>query len=191
VKDDLVVLSFATSEAFVAWLDVEHASSPGLWLRLGKKATAIASVTYSEALDGALCFGWIDGQKASDDGDWWLQRFTPRRARSRWSQVNCARAEALILAGRMRPAGLAAVEAAKADGRWAQAYASPRTAEVPADLRAALDDDPEAAAAFAGLDGRNRYSVLYRIAEAKRPQTRRTRIETFVVMLREGRRLYP
>jgi uncharacterized protein YdeI (YjbR/CyaY-like superfamily) len=190
-RADLPVVSFTSVEAFAAWLEAEHASSPGIWLKIAKKASGTATVTYDQALDVAICYGWIDGQKGALDADWWLQRFTPRKARSRWSQVNRKRAEALIAAGAMRPAGLAQVEAARADGRWAEAYPSARDAGVPPDLQAALDAAPDARAFFETLDSRNRYAVLYRIGDAKKPQTRAARIQKYVAMLAAGDKLYP
>jgi uncharacterized protein YdeI (YjbR/CyaY-like superfamily) len=188
---DLPVLAFPNQAAFREWLEAEHGRSSGLWLRIARKGAGEASVTYAEALEVALCYGWIDGQKAPGDRDgWWLQRFTPRRARSRWSRVNREKAEALIAAGAMRPAGLAEVEQAKADGRWDAAYAGQRSAAVPDDLRAALDASPAAAEAFAGLDSANRYAILYRVEEAKRAATRAARIERFVAMLERGETLH-
>lgn len=188
---DLPILAFASRAAFEEWLEAEHAVSPGLWLKFAKKGSGVESVTYPEARDAALCFGWIDGQKASLDETYWLLRFTPRTPRSKWSQINRERVAELTAEGRMRPAGLAEVERAKADGRWERAYASPRNAAVPEDLQAALDADPAAAEFFAGLDGRNRYAILYRIGDAKRPQTRAARIEKFVAMLGRGEKLHP
>jgi uncharacterized protein YdeI (YjbR/CyaY-like superfamily) len=182
---------FPTREAWHDWLAAEHERSDGVWLKLAKRGSGEASPTYDEALDVALCFGWIDGQKAALDDAWWLQRFTPRRPTSRWSQRNCDKAVALLDAGAMHPAGVAEVERARADGRWDAAYAGPATMTVPDDLRAALDAEPAAAEAFAGLDGRNRYSILYRVQDAKRPETRARRIARFVAMLGAGERLYP
>jgi uncharacterized protein YdeI (YjbR/CyaY-like superfamily) len=188
---DLPVLAFPSRDAFRDWLDAEHARSPGLWLRIARKATGAPSVTYAEALDVALCYGWIDGQKAPGDQEgWWLQRFSPRRPRSRWSRINREKAEALIASGEMRPAGLAEVEQARADGRWDSAYAGSRTATVPDDLQAALDASPAAAEAFAGLNAANRYAILYRVQDAKRPATRAARIEKFVAMLERGETLH-
>lgn len=187
----LPVLAFASRELFEAWLQEQGKTSPGIWLKIARKDTRPATVTYGEALDAALCFGWIDGQKGSLDDGHWLQRFTPRTARSKWSQVNRRRATELIELGRMRPAGLAEVERAKADGRWDAAYAPASSSTVPEDLQAALDADPEAAAFFATLDSRNRYSILHRIGDAKRPETRRARIETYVAMCREHRLIHP
>lgn len=183
------MLRFADAAAFEAWLDAHGADAPGIWLQMAKAASGIPSVTYAEAVEAALCHGWIDGQRKKVDGDWFVQRFTPRRQRSVWSKVNRDKATALIDAGRMRPAGLAEVERAKADGRWDAAYDSPRTATVPDDLAAALARDKRAKAAFDALDGRNRYAVLYRVQAAKRPETRARRIEQFVAMLARGETL--
>ena len=190
-QPDLPIVSFPSSEAFAAWLDAEHEQSPGIWLKIAKKDAAVATVSYDEAVDVALCFGWIDGQKRSLDGQHWLQRFTPRTARSRWSKINCARADRLIEAGQMRPRGQAEVDAARADGRWAAAYAGARTAAVPADLQAALDADPVARDFFATINSQNRYAILYRVGDAKRPQTRAARIAKYVAMLHEHQTIYP
>jgi uncharacterized protein YdeI (YjbR/CyaY-like superfamily) len=191
VPDDLPVLPFADAAAFEAWLDAEHASARGLWVKIAKKGTGVPSVTAAEAVDVVLCFGWIDGQRRALDGTHFLQRYTPRRARSPWSKINRDKVEALIAAGHMRPAGHAEIERAKADGRWDAAYAGQRAAAVPEDLQRALDADAAAAACFAGLDSRNRYAILYRIGQAKRPETRARRIATFVTMCREGRKIHP
>lgn len=190
-KDELEIRPFASQAAWAAWLRVHHAESPGLWLKIGKQANREDSVTYAEALEEALCYGWIDGQKRACDDSWWLQHFTPRGPRSKWSQLNRDKAEQLIKAGRMQAAGLAAVEAAKADGRWDAAYASARTMEVPDDLERALEAHPKAAAFFKTLDSANRYAVLYRIHDAKRPETRARRIAQFVEMLERGEKLHP
>ncbi|WP_030056097.1 MULTISPECIES: YdeI/OmpD-associated family protein [Streptomyces] len=190
-KQDLPVIAFPDQAAFEKWLEAEPEGSVGLWLKIAKKESGIPTVSYAEALDAALCFGWIDGQKDKFDDEFWLQRFTPRKARSKWSKVNCGRAEELITAGVMRPAGLAQIEAAKADGRWDAAYAPQKTAAVPEDLQAALDAVPAAAEFFATLDSKNRYAVLYRVGDAKKPETRRARIEKFVAMLAEGKKIYP
>lgn len=184
-------LSFASGERFEEWLERHHADAGGVWLKIAKKGAADATLTYDEAVEVALCFGWIDGQKDRFDDAHWLQRFTRRTKRSRWSQINRAKAEALIAAGRMRPAGLAAVEQARADGRWDAAYAGSRTATVPDDLQRALDRSPRAAQAFDGLDSRNRYAILWRIGDAKREETRARRIATYVEMLERGERLHP
>ncbi len=190
VRAGLPVLGFATAEQFGAWLDEHHASAAGLWLKIAKKGTGVASVSYAEALSAALCYGWIDGQKAALDDECWLQRFTPRKRGSRWSKINREKATELIEAGLMRPAGLREVTAAKADGRWAAAYAGARTATVPPDLAAALAANPAALAFFETLDSANRYAVLYRVNDAKRPETRQRRIATFVEMLAAGEKLH-
>lgn len=185
-RKGLPILSFEDQAAFEAWLSAEGKSSGGLWLRLFKKGSGIAGVSKPEAIDAALCQGWIDGQLDKYDEQSWLVRFTPRKPRSKWSEVNARRAEELAAAGRIRPAGLAEMEAAKADGRWAAAYAPQSRAEVPEDLQAALDSNPKAAAFFATLKGANRYAVLYRIGAAKRPETRARKIGEFVAMLERG-----
>lgn len=184
---DLAEMHFPDAAAYDGWLAENGGSSPGLWLLIAKKDSGFSSVTYAEAVEVSLCHGWIDGQlgKAQDDG-WKRQRFTPRTPRSRWSKINVERAEGLIAASRMLPAGLLQVERAKADGRWAAAYASPRNAVVPPELQAILDAEPAAAAAFAGLKAMERYSILYQIEEAKRPETRARRIEKYAQMLRES-----
>jgi len=188
---DLPTLPFASAEAFRAWLTERHDSSDGLWLAIAKKGSGVASVTYDEAVEIALCFGWIDSQKGKLDDSYYVQRFTPRRSRSPWSKTNRARAEALIERGEMTGAGLAEIERARSDGRWDAAYDGQKTATVPDDLRRALDVNPEAAAFFATLDSRNRYAILYRVQDAKRPATRAARIETFVAMLAAGDTPYP
>jgi uncharacterized protein YdeI (YjbR/CyaY-like superfamily) len=186
MRAGLPVLSFDSAAAMDAWLEREGAASPGFWLRLFKKGSGVASVSRYEAIDAALCLGWIDGQLDKYDDDSWLIRFTPRKARSKWSQVNVKRVAALGAAERMRPAGLAQVEAAKADGRWSAAYAPQSRAEVPGDLAAALAANPAAAAFFATLKGANRYAILYRIGAVKRPETRARKIAEFVAMLERG-----
>jgi uncharacterized protein YdeI (YjbR/CyaY-like superfamily) len=183
--------AFASAEAFEAWLAERHDQSDGLWIKFAKKASGIPTVVYAEAVEASLRYGWIDGQVKRLDDDFYLQRFTPRRARSRWSKINRAKAEALIASGRMEPAGLAEVERAKADGRWDAAYDSPTTATVPDDLRAALDDDPRASEFFETLDSNNRYAILHRIQDAKKPETRVRRIERFVAMLGRGETIHP
>jgi uncharacterized protein YdeI (YjbR/CyaY-like superfamily) len=190
-KDGLPVTAFSSAAKFERWLERQHAKSPGLWVKIAKKASGIPSVTYPEAVEIALCYGWIDGQKRSYDESWSLQRFTPRRPKSVWSQINVAKVERLIAEGRMRPAGLAAVELAKADGRWDRAYASPAKATVPADLQAAFDADPAAAAAWTTLDRTNRYSILMRIQDAKRAETRERRITQYVEMIARGDKPHP
>jgi uncharacterized protein YdeI (YjbR/CyaY-like superfamily) len=184
-------LPFADQAAWRAWLAENHASSDGVWIKFAKKGSGIPTVVYAEAVEEALIHGWIDGQVKRVDDDFYMQRFTPRRAQSRWSKINCAKAEKLIAEGRMHPAGLAEVERAKVDGRWERAYDSPTTATVPDDLRAALDASPAAAKLFAELDGNNRYAILHRLQDAKKPETRARRIEQFVAMLSRGETIYP
>jgi len=178
---DQPTVAFASRAAWEAWLAAEHERSDGVWLKLAKKGQD--GVSYAEAVEVALCYGWIDGQARSLDEAYWLQRYTPRRARSKWSKINRDKARALIDAGRMQPAGLREVERAKADGRWDAAYAGARTATVPDDLQRALDADPQASDFYATLDGANRYAILYRIEDAKRPETRARRIAKYVAML--------
>jgi uncharacterized protein YdeI (YjbR/CyaY-like superfamily) len=190
-REDLPVLGFEDSAAFQAWLAGQHAVSAGIWLKIPRKGSAVAGVSYPEALEVALCFGWIDGQKARLDDDYWLQRFTPRQPGSRWSKINTGKAAELIEAGRMRPAGLREVERARADGRWDAAYAGQRTMTVPPDLERALAGNDAARAFFATLSGANRYAVLYRIADAKRPATRARRIEKYVAMLAAHETIHP
>lgn len=182
---------FATPRAWEQWLDRNHGRSQGVWLKLAKADAGIESVTYAEALEIALLFGWIDGQKQSFDAQHWLQKFTPRRAKSPWSERNREIAMRLMKEGRMRPAGLAAVESAKSDGRWERAYASQRRATVPADLQRALDAEPDALAFFGTLDSHNRYAILYRVHDAKKPETRAKRIADFVQMLARRETLHP
>jgi uncharacterized protein YdeI (YjbR/CyaY-like superfamily) len=188
---DLPVHSFGSRAEWAAWLEREHSSSAGVWLRIARKGGGAQSVSYAEALDAALCYGWIDGRKDKLDDQAWLQRFTPRRARSRWSKRNRGRAEELIERGEMAPAGLREVERARADGRWDAAYDSHSTATVPADLLAALTHDQAAREFFATLDSNNRYAILYRIQEARRPETRARRIAKYVAMLRAGEKIHP
>ena len=185
------MLTFPDPAAWEKWLAAEHTGASGLWLKLAKKGCPHPTVSYAEALDIALCFGWIDGQKRPLDDDYWLQRFTPRKPKGKWSKINRGKAEALIADGRMRPTGLREVEAAKADGRWDAAYEGQSTATVPDDLRQALDADADAAAFFATLDRGNRYAILYRVQEAKKPETRAARIAKFVAMLHDHQTVHP
>ena len=180
------IIQFASKAGFETWLHANHEQDTGIWLMITKKNSTRESITYAEAIEVALCFGWIDGQKARHDDEHWLQRFTPRSTRSRWSEINRKKAEELIAAGRMRPAGLAEIERAKADGRWNAAYKGQRTATIPDELQRELDPDPEVAAAFTELDARNRYSIIWRINDAKRLETRQRRIAKYVDMLRRG-----
>ncbi len=183
------VIVFATVLDCEAWFAENHADHRGFWLKIGKVGMT-QSVSYAEALDVALCHGWIDGQKRASDDAYWLQRFTPRGPRSSWSRINRDRAEALIVAGRMHPGGQAQVDAAKADGRWARAYPGQKDAAVPADLAAALAADLQAKKFFETLTNANRYAILYRIHDAKRPQTRAARIAMFVQMCHNGETIH-
>src|SRR5579883_180432 len=173
------------------WLARHHDTSGGVWLKIAKNGAPEATVSYQEALDVALCYGWIDARKDKLDAEYWQQRFTPRRARSPWSKINRQKAERLIAEGRMQPPGRREVERAKADGRWDAAYDSQRTAAVPDDLQRELDVNPKAAAFFAELDSANRYAILYRLQNAKRPETRAARLRKFVDMLAAGEKLHP
>ena len=185
---DLPVLAFPDQAALEAWLETEHATAPGLYVKLAKKGAGVPSINWEQMVEVLLCFGWIDGRANRLDDRFYLQRITPRRPRSVWSQKNVATVERLIAEGRMRPAGLAAVEAAKADGRWERAYAGPATITVPDDLAAALDAEPAARAAFDALDGTHRYAALWRVYTAGTQATRAKRIAALVQMLAEGRR---
>jgi uncharacterized protein YdeI (YjbR/CyaY-like superfamily) len=190
-KQELPVKSFASPAEWAAWLDAEHESSAGVWIKLAKKGSGIASVSQQEAVEVALRYGWIDGQARSLDDQHWLQRYTPRRPRSRWSKRNRAKAIELIERGEMKPAGMREVARAKADGRWDAAYDSQSEAVVPDDLRLELERNPAARELFETLDSQNRYAILHRIQDAKRPETRARRIAKFVDMLGEGRKPHP
>jgi uncharacterized protein YdeI (YjbR/CyaY-like superfamily) len=181
---------FASREAWDRWLEKHHPTTPEAWVKIAKKGSGIPSVTYDEAVEVALCYGWIDGQMRSLDNDFYVQRFTPRSRRSRWSKLNREKVARLIETGAMKPAGLREVELAKADGRWDAAYDAPSMAAVPDDLRRALAGNRPANELFKSLDGRNRYAILHRIQEAKKPETRQRRIEHFVAMLAEGKKPY-
>lgn len=189
MPNELPEMTFAGQAEFAAWL-ADNAETPGVWLRIAKKGTGIASVDHDGALAEALRHGWIDGTARRVDDEWFVQKFTPRTRRSRWSKINRAAAERLIEEGRMFPRGLREVEAAKADGRWEAAYAGPASSTVPDDLAAALAASPRAAEFFATLTSQNRYAILYRVAEAKRPETRARRIEKFVGMCERGETLH-
>ncbi len=182
---------FKNAKAFEAWLKKHHAASDGLWLQIAKRGAREPSVGYPEAVEIALCWGWIDGQKKGLDDQHFLQRFTPRRTRSIWSKINVERAAALIAAGRMKAPGYAQIEAAKADGRWSQAYDGARTSTVPEDLSAALEAEPRAKAFFATIDAANRYAVLWRIQTAVKAETRARRIAQLVAMLARGETIHP
>ncbi len=184
-------LTFADGALWARWLAANHASSKGVWLALAKKGAAHATVTYAEALDEALAWGWIDGQKRPQDESVWLQRFTPRKARSPWSKINRDKVAVLTRAGRMEAPGIAEVERAKSDGRWEAAYDSAKTSTVPEDLAAALAASPRAQSFFATVDAANRYAVLHRVQTAKKPETRAKRIADFVAMLARGETLHP
>ncbi len=190
-RDDLAVIAFASLQAWEDWLATHHEDSPGLWLKIAKKGAGTPTVSYAEAIEGALCYGWIDGQKGKLDDAYWLQRFTPRTRRSKWSKINREKAERLTADGRMQPAGLREVEAARGDGRWEAAYHGQATATVPPDLARELDRNPAAREFFATLTGVNRYAILYRIQDATRPQTRARRIQKYVAMLNEHKTIYP
>jgi uncharacterized protein YdeI (YjbR/CyaY-like superfamily) len=190
-EPDPSTILFPNQKAWEAWLRTNHATSSGVWLRLAKKGSPVQSVSYAEALEAALCYGWIDAQKKPESEHAWLQRFTLRRPKSIWSKVNREKAAALIKAGRMRPAGLDQVARAKQDGRWDAAYDSPANAEVPDDLAAALDRNAPAKAFFQTLDRANRYAVLWRIQTVKKAETRARRIREFVAMLERHEKLHP
>ncbi len=190
-KPELEQHLFATGKAWWTWLQKQHAASPGIWMKIAKKGAPESSVQYPEALDAALCFGWIDGQKKSIDEHYWLQKFTPRAKRSIWSKINRDKVSALIGKGLMQPAGLAEVERAKKDGRWEAAYDSWSAAEVPPDLQAALDASPKARTNFAAMSAQNRYAILFRTHQAKRAETRARRIGDFVAMLERGETIHP
>ena len=191
IKQGLPILLFDEARVFEEWLAAHHPTSKGMWLKIAKKGSATATVSYSQALEIALCHGWIDGQKAPLDEAFWLQRFTPRGAKSKWSKVNREKALGLVKARRMRPAGKAAIDAAKRDGRWERAYDPQSKATVPDDLQAELDKNPVAAAFFASLDRVNRYAVLYRLHGVKKPETRLRRLTQFVDMLNRKEKIHP
>ena len=185
-----VAKRFTTAAAWRTWLEKQHAKSKGVWLEFARKENPRPSITHAQALEAALCFGWIDGQTKSSAGGWWCQRFTPRGPRSKWSQVNCATVERLNAEGRLSAAGLVQMSAAKSDGRWSAAYAPQRTITVPDDLRAALAASSIAKRFFESLDSKNRYAILYRLHTAKKPETRDRRILKFVKMLEAGQTLH-
>jgi len=189
-KDGKPIVQLASPEEWEAWLDAEHASSDGVWLKFAKKGSRVTTVVYAEALDVALCFGWIDSQVMTLDERFYLQKFTPRRSRSKWSKINREKIEALTKAGRMKPAGLEQVELAKSDGRWDAAYSSPANMTEPPDLKKALKASPKAAEFWANLNKSNRYAVLYQLEDAKKPETRERRLAKFIGMLERGEKLY-
>lgn len=184
-------LTLTSQAEWENWLEQNGNTSTEAWLRLAKKGTEQRTITYVQALESALCHGWIDGQKKAESEQYWLQRFTPRSAKSIWSKLNTDRAEALIAAGRMRPPGMGEIEKAKKDGRWAAAYTSASNSTVPDDLQAALDANPRARKFFATLNSRNRYAILYRVQNAKKPETRARKIKEFVDMLNRGETFHP
>ena len=190
-SDQLQVMPFETQQDWETWLKEHHADTKGIWLKLAKKAAGTPSVSYAEALDSALCYGWIDGQKASFDDQYWLQKFTPRGAKSIWSKVNCDKATALIAEGRMQLAGLRQGELAKSDGRWETAYESQSKITIPDDFQRELDQNQRAKEFFSTLDSANRYAVLFRIQTAKKPETRSARIQKFIEMLSQHQKLHP
>ncbi|MDN7522275.1 YdeI/OmpD-associated family protein [Burkholderia orbicola] len=184
-------LTFASQAEWESWLEQNGGTSTGAWLRLAKKGAGQRTVSYEEAVESALCHGWIDGQKKAESEQYWLQRFTPRSAKSIWSKINKDKAEALIVAGRMRPAGLREIEKARKDDRWEAAYTSASNSIVPDDLLAALDANPKAAKFFATLNSRNRYAILFRIQNARKPETRARKIAEFIDMLKRGETFHP
>jgi uncharacterized protein YdeI (YjbR/CyaY-like superfamily) len=189
-ENEIPTLIFPRQKDWAEWLRKNHVKSSGAWLKLAKKTAAMQSVSYTEALETALCYGWIDGQKKSYDESWWLQKLTPRGAKSIWSKINKGKAEDLIKNGHMKPAGLQAVERAKQDGRWDAAYDSPSSANVPTDFQARLSKSAQAKAFFATLDSANRYAILFRIQTAKKAETRARRIEQFTEMLERKEKLH-
>ncbi|WP_175903544.1 YdeI/OmpD-associated family protein [Burkholderia seminalis] len=184
-------LTFASQAEWESWLEQNGGTATGAWLRLAKKSAGQRTVTYEQALESALCHGWIDGQKRAESETYWLQRFTPRTAKSIWSKLNKDRAEALIAAGRMRARGMDEIEKARQDGRWKAAYTSSGNSIVPDDLQAALDANPRAGTFFATLSSRNRYAILFRIQNAKKPETRARKIGEFIDMLNRGETIHP
>jgi uncharacterized protein YdeI (YjbR/CyaY-like superfamily) len=189
--DGLPKIAFASPAEWEAWLEDNHAVAAGVWIKMAKKGAGIESVRYPEVLESALCFGWIDGRRQALDERYFLQRFTPRRSRSKWSRINRDTAERLIADGRMRPAGLTEVERAKEDGRWDAAYEGQRRSTVPDDLQRELDARPKAKAFFAELNSQNRYAIVYRLQDAKKPETRARRLAKFVAMLEAGETIHP
>ena len=189
-SNDLPVLAFASQSNWADWLAKNHDKSDGLWLKVAKKDSGIPSVTIVEALDMALCYGWIDGQRGSFDYKYYLQKYTPRRPKSTWSKINVEKVKRLITSGQMQPAGLAAIEAAKADGRWAKAYDGQKTMTVPKDFQAALNKNKKAKAFFATLNSVNRYAILFRIHNVKKAETRTRKIKQFIEMLEKNEKIY-
>jgi uncharacterized protein YdeI (YjbR/CyaY-like superfamily) len=191
MPDESPVKLFKSQRDWTLWLAKNHRTSPGLWLRIAKKNSDVESVSYQEALEAALCYGWIDGQKRPESDEAWLQKFLPRSPKSVWSKINRDKALALIASGKMKAAGLEAIENAKANGRWQAAYDSFSAATVPPDLQAALDDHPRAKTFFEKLDRANRYAILWRIQTVKKPATRARKIEQFIAMLERQEKIHP
>jgi len=189
-SSDLPILPFASKKKWTDWLAKQHDKSPGVWLKIAKRDSGIASVTYDEALESALCYGWIDGQKKGFDDKYWLQKFTPRGPKSIWSKINTEKVERLIESGEMRPAGLKSIEAAKNDGRWDAAYASQKNISIPDDFHSALDENKKAKAFFETLKSAERYSFLFRIQTAKKAETRAKRIQQFIEMLERNEKFH-
>jgi uncharacterized protein YdeI (YjbR/CyaY-like superfamily) len=188
---DPFILTFERQNSWEDWLSRNHNNVPGVWLRLAKKDSKIRTLTHAEALETALCFGWIDAQKKPENADTWLQRFTPRGKRSIWSKINCEKATALLASGRMKDSGLKEIERAKADGRWERAYDSPGSATIPEDFQAALDKSAKAKAFYATLESRNRYAILFRIQTVKKAATRARKITEFIAMLERHEKIHP
>lgn len=188
--DEDPIRVFESKEKWAAWLDKRHRQSGAVWLRIAKKGSRLRSVTYAEALEVALCYGWIDGQKKPEDEESWLQRFLPRGERSLWSKINREKALVLIASGEMKPAGLEAIENAKQSGRWGAAYDSPSRAAVPVDFQAALDANPSAKEFFETLNKANRYAMLWRIQTVKKAETRARKIVQFIAMLERKEKIH-
>jgi len=187
---DALVRAFKDGRAWESWLEKNQRATDGLWMRIAKKASGMNSITYSEAVEIALCYGWIDGQKKPEDETTWLQRFVPRRARSIWSKINREKALGLIASGKMKPAGLKEVERARNDGRWDAAYDSPKNAPVHPDFQKALDENPRAKAFFNTVNAANRYAIIWRLHTAKKAETRERLARTFIEMLEKGQTLH-
>jgi uncharacterized protein YdeI (YjbR/CyaY-like superfamily) len=189
-KDGQPIAQFKSQTDLERWLKKNHATSPGIWIQFAKKGSGVESITHDEAVEVALCYGWIDAQTASFDDIFWLQRLTRRSPKSKWSKINCQKATDLITRKKMKAPGLKQVELAKQDGRWQRAYESPGAIQVPDDLRKKLDENPKAREFFESLDSKNRYAILYRLHDAKKPETRIRRIEKFIAMLVEGKKIH-
>src|SRR6266550_1006180 len=187
----LSIMSFETQQDWERWLTEHHTDTVGIWLKIAKKETGISSVYYAEALESALCYGWIDGQKASFDEQYWLQKFTPRGPKSMWSKVNCDKATALLASDRMQPAGRRQMELAKVDGCWEAAYESQSKITIPDDFQRELDNNQKAKEFFKTLNSVNRYAILLRIQTAKKPETRSARIQKFIEMLAKNEKIHP